>query len=297
MLSGLPPPPENTDYTSVLSKSKYHSNRNNKFINPYNKSKSAFTLAEVLITLGIIGVVASLTMPALIHKYQKKALEAQYKKSVSIVSQVIMKAKADFGIDKFGEYCTYYPHDPSSGMPYDHAEECYQILFKSLFNIDGQKTPYTKNGRLVRRVNDNIKTYNNKQTSTPNSLGGIGYTIFETYVMPDGSYINFDIVEYSLYIGIDTNGAKKPNKLGHDIFIFKVDKNKDILAAGTNKPQNLSDEEIEQGDYESELLEARAGNPCNLTSNQKGNGIGCAYYSIRNQCPYDSTKTYFECLP
>ena len=75
------------------------------------------------------------------------------------------------------------------------------------------------------------------------------------------------------------------------------DKNKDILAAGTNKPQNLSDEEIEQGDYESELQEARAGNPCNLTSNQKGNGIGCAYYSIRNQCPYDSTKTYFECLP
>ena len=36
------------------------------------KSKKAFTLAEVLITLGIIGVVVAMTMPTLINNYQKK---------------------------------------------------------------------------------------------------------------------------------------------------------------------------------------------------------------------------------
>ena len=40
-------------------------------VNPY-KNKKGFTLAEVLITLGIIGVVAALTMPALINSYEKK---------------------------------------------------------------------------------------------------------------------------------------------------------------------------------------------------------------------------------
>ena len=79
--------------------------------------------------------------------------------------------------------------------------------------------------------------------------------------------------------------------------IFKVNKNNDTLTAGTNKPQNLSDDEIEQGDYEKEHQKERAGNPCNLTSSQKANGIGCAYYALQNICPYDSSKRYFECLP
>ena len=42
--------------------------------------KAAFTLAEVLITLGIIGVVAAMTLPALINKAEDKILESQYKK-------------------------------------------------------------------------------------------------------------------------------------------------------------------------------------------------------------------------
>ena len=44
------------------------------------KRKSAFTLAEVLITLGVIGVVAALTLPTLIANYQKKNLVTQLKK-------------------------------------------------------------------------------------------------------------------------------------------------------------------------------------------------------------------------
>ena len=36
------------------------------------RGKKAFTLAEVMITLGIIGIVAAMTMPALISLYQKK---------------------------------------------------------------------------------------------------------------------------------------------------------------------------------------------------------------------------------
>ena len=52
------------------------------------KRKIAFTLAEVLITLGIIGVVASLTLPSVIQNYKKQVTVNQLKKAYSTLGQV-----------------------------------------------------------------------------------------------------------------------------------------------------------------------------------------------------------------
>ena len=60
-------------------------------------SRSAFTLAEVLITLGIIGIVVALTMPALIANYQKMVLKNQFKHAYSLVSQAIRQVEANNG--------------------------------------------------------------------------------------------------------------------------------------------------------------------------------------------------------
>lgn len=46
--------------------------------------KNAFTLAEVLITLGIIGVVSAMTLPALVNRTQGKELEAKLQKTYSV---------------------------------------------------------------------------------------------------------------------------------------------------------------------------------------------------------------------
>ena len=54
-----------------------------------NISKAAFTLAEVLITLGIIGIVAALTMPALIANYQKQVTLNGLKKAYSQLAQAV----------------------------------------------------------------------------------------------------------------------------------------------------------------------------------------------------------------
>ena len=59
------------------------------------KLLKAFTLAEVLITLGIIGVVAAITMPMLIANYQKTVIVNQLKKSYSMWNQVFQKILAD----------------------------------------------------------------------------------------------------------------------------------------------------------------------------------------------------------
>ena len=54
------------------------------------KNKLAFTLAEVLITLGIIGIVAALTLPALIQTNKNKEVETKLKKIYSVMNQAIL---------------------------------------------------------------------------------------------------------------------------------------------------------------------------------------------------------------
>ena len=59
--------------------------------------KYAFTLAEVLITLGIIGVVAAMTIPALITHYQKESVAIQLKKTYSTISQAVRMSESENG--------------------------------------------------------------------------------------------------------------------------------------------------------------------------------------------------------
>ena len=61
--------------------------------------KMAFTLAEVLITLGIIGIVVALTLPGLINQYRIKQLETSFKKGASIVSNALNVTVNNFGYD------------------------------------------------------------------------------------------------------------------------------------------------------------------------------------------------------
>ena len=256
--------------------------------------KFGFTLAEGLITLGIIGVVAAITIPNIVAKYQHKALESQFKKSFSVISQVILIAKNSLGVDKFGNYCAKF--NLESGK-YELAPECYSNLYNNYIKINS--TPdnfdYSTTARYMKRT-DTIKTYNNKQIFSINSVSSaFGDTIHFVTAMPDGTYLNFQINEASLYIGVDINGGKKPNILGHDIFVFKLNKQTDMITS-LGKPANYTDDEIEAGNYEDWQANS-AGNPCSLDSNQEGNGLGCSYYALMDKCPYDDSKRYFECLP
>ena len=59
--------------------------------------KRGFTLAEVLITLGVIGIVAAMTLPALVNKYKEKQRVSQLKKTYSILSQAFQMATNEYG--------------------------------------------------------------------------------------------------------------------------------------------------------------------------------------------------------
>lgn len=85
---------------------------NEKQVNSYNKldiladfslcKKLAFTLAEVLIVLGIIGIVAEMTIPTLMQNVQDQTWKAEWKKTYSTISQATLQIKTDNSGDLVG---------------------------------------------------------------------------------------------------------------------------------------------------------------------------------------------------
>lgn len=59
--------------------------------------RKAFTLAEVLITLGIIGVVAAMTLPSLIERNRRVELQNGLKAAYSLLQQALQRMNADYG--------------------------------------------------------------------------------------------------------------------------------------------------------------------------------------------------------
>ena len=63
--------------------------------------KCAFTLAQVLITLGIIGVVEAMTLPTLIAQYKRQSAETKLKKFYSVINQALQMSIAEHGEIEF----------------------------------------------------------------------------------------------------------------------------------------------------------------------------------------------------
>ena len=102
------PPPKLTwgNCFSVSGIGKLVSEAHRKFLVPYclsnlvSSKKAAFTLAEVLITLGIIGIVAAMTIPTLISKYQEKTYITKLKRAYSMLAQAYKFVELEYGSPK-----------------------------------------------------------------------------------------------------------------------------------------------------------------------------------------------------
>ena len=90
----------------------------------------AFTLAEVLITIGIIGLVAALTFPSIIGYYQKKVLKEQFKVAYSMFSQLLLKSEVDLGGKAECYYWDVNPYGAVVCAEYDDRGACtrYEVV-------------------------------------------------------------------------------------------------------------------------------------------------------------------------
>ena len=194
----------------------------------YSKRKRAFTLAEVLITLGIIGVVAALTIPTLISNYNKRQTVTKLKQTYSILSQALTMAQVKDGDpttwDVAGIYGTTVG-DPNFNreeaiekfvtkylVPYMKVSKTYGNANASEINYDGFYAPsgaianaYTRGYYLLLSNNVLVLT----SIGTSNCVGGTN---------PDGSCVSTEYRNIIFYV--DLNGYSKPNALGKDVFLM-----------------------------------------------------------------------------
>lgn len=160
----------------------------------------AFTLAEVLITLGIIGIVAALTMPALIGNYKKKQAVTQLKKVYSSLLQSIELSKLEndniqnwnWNLDAYNFFVQYMAANFQVVRNCGNKSGCW--------NSDGG---YMLKGGLF---NDNPSA-------------NYWYKIS----LSDGTFIALEKQDNThVHITVDINGEKAPNTYGKDIFIMTM---------------------------------------------------------------------------
>ena len=259
-------------------------------LNSAPEKQYAFTLAEVLITLGIIGIVAAMTLPSLINNQRNKALQTALKKAYSRHSDALMLVKAEAGVDNiFNEFVIY---DKNAGGYYRKNE--FINMYRSKLKIIG-KCKYKKR----------IRNYSN----TEDAYIDIGGTATPKTLLSDGTCMDLVINGGNIGITIDINGADKgPNRLGHDVFTFHV--NKKGMWEPVKMTKLYTDAELEDlknqylSQSENGQLSAsqiagieQKGTPCSIKSKQKGNGMGCTWYALNDINPDDNSSRYWENLP
>lgn len=171
--------------------------------------KKAFTLAEVLITLGVIGIVAAMTIPALISNYRKQVVVSKLKKVYSDLQQAVKLSEVDNGTCDtwdWEHFDNWYKADSFGQMYlYKYMKNVGKIKHHLAIGTNGDWYPNTLNGTKYIRANV-IHTWNDMFLS----VSGLGVS--------NSRYS-------SLLIFIDINGVKGNNTLGKDVFLFQLNEN------------------------------------------------------------------------
>lgn len=174
------------------------------------KTKRAFTLAEVLITLGIIGVVASMTLPTVINKTQEKQYKVAYKKAYSSLSQafLLMQAAGEFkDMSQTTDDSAGVAHSPAIG-------ENFKIISKY---FKATKTCFDKNPEGCWELKNGEQAC---MSAAANNW--VGCSDRSSYAFVDGSGMSWYLYSNNEWpVLVDVNGKKKPNKLGKDRFVLR----------------------------------------------------------------------------
>lgn len=171
--------------------------------------RKAFTLAEILVTLGIIGVVSAMTMPTLIQNQQEKVLINQLKVANSILSNVALAAS-----EKYGPM-DMWVNDYSQGTVYSSYNRAnFEKYFIPYLKV--QKYCKTAKGCFSDDIAFNSQTGDKLNTNN-------NYT---KALLNNGMSIAVASLSFGKYRGgsilVDVNGFKKPNQWGKDLFYFSI---------------------------------------------------------------------------
>lgn len=232
-----------------------------------NDFRNGFTMAEVLITLGIIGIVAAMTLPAVINDSRNRQLEVGLKRSYSIIAQALEQYQAQTGERITVENQGLHTLKPILMKYLKVVEDCGW----GAENASGSCIP--NQGSLPEEDRAGVRAY-----KTYNGKTNILMRLFDDgqFVINDRSLVLLENSGgHTLYISVDVNGYNKnPNRLGQDLFMFQINEKGMLLPMG-----------VKGTDYYSEIDEY-----CSNSSSDSINGAGCTYNALTD-------KDYFKNLP
>lgn len=221
----------------------------------------AFTMAEVLITLGILGVVITMTLPALIGHYQKKVTVEKLKTIYSKLSEVIKISETDNGVVNSWDYTL-------------SSDEFVKIYL----------APYIKNFK----INNSVWNFRSLNKATwGGEDGSLNTTEYAKFSLANGTLVAVRTSAMdngtSIIIYADTNGLTGPNVIGHDIFRMSITKTYGFTLGADRSDENLQwSQNSETNKNRSYLLSADYGT-CNLNATDQfgySAGDGCSLLII-----------------
>ena len=240
-------------------------------------SKKAFTLAEVLITLSILGVVAAMTIPNVVFNYKEKANIVKLKKVYSQLQNAFDMAEAIYGDSKNWELaaCDGKLVRNSIHQEYNFPNNFYcQGGTKYRFKGNGFTTILAEFLPLAKECSTNGKYIANDGCS--NSISYNQYN--NRYLLKDGTFIQNNPNEaYQTFtyegkstnllgaLTVDINGDKNPNTSGMDKFNFYITDGGIVPQGGSSNQSYAS-----YGNYYSH----------NLCNYYKGKTASCTRWAI-----------------
>lgn len=186
------------------------------------KLKNGFTLAEVLITLGIIGVVAALTMPTLIANYQKTVWTKQLQKSYSSIQQGFKLMLAQEEVDSIDSTLAFQSLNTSYG--------CARLEGETMTSC----TEFYNNLKKYFAITNINDTYADKQSNAKIYLADGSYIFGYRFWGTSHSDQNWEIKRFGDF-WLDVNGDKNPNENGRDRFYFIISQTGDVYAGGSKQ--------------------------------------------------------------
>ena len=217
-----------------------------------------FTLAEILISLGIIGVISALSLPTFITSTQNQTNAARLSSTILELSKAFGQMMLDDDADSFEE--------TSYGSDLDNTR------FANYIN-------YTR----VSDTLENLLSSENNTYETVNSNGEAEETTDQetlSYLLENGAAVQVEKSEphndhFWGNIYIDVNGKTTPNRFGRDIFALTLGQDGRLYPFGSSRQNEIVNgvANVDWSNSEEPLVDCNNGN---------GNGLGCTARLMEN---------------
>lgn len=179
--------------------------------------KLGFTLAEVLIAMGLVGVVSAMTLPSFVKSTQNESYAAKLSSTVSAVENALTSMIADEGMvylidTRFGE-------NPTAGNLGRYLKGSASTYNRGITFIAGGNSNIAGPGGAIFETKTGAKLFINAERNEydPDVVAGLGGSVSRSVAN----------------IVIDVNGETLPNKWGRDAFYFMIGDDGILYPAGS----------------------------------------------------------------